>query len=76
MSTLTGKKVTLHDMCLRDGMHPKRHRISTEQLIAIAKGLESAADGELRIASALNRHLPDPHKDAAGTVETDEAVAS
>jgi broad specificity phosphatase PhoE len=34
------------------------------------------ADGELRIASALNRHLPDPHKAAAGTVDSGEAVAS
>ena len=33
------------------------------------------ADGELRIASALNRHLPDPHKAAAGTIGADEAVA-
>jgi broad specificity phosphatase PhoE len=34
------------------------------------------ADGELRIASALNRHLPDPHNAAAGTVDPEEAVAS
>jgi len=34
------------------------------------------ANGELRIASALNRHLPDPHKAAAGTVDSGEAVAS
>jgi hypothetical protein len=32
--------------------------------------------GTLRIASALNRHLPDPHKAAAGTVDPEEAVAS
>src|SRR5436190_3924667 len=34
------------------------------------------ADGKLRIASALNRHLPDPHKAAAGTVDSEKAVAS
>ena len=39
---LSGKKVTLHDMCLRDGMHPKRHQISIEQMIAIASGLDAA----------------------------------
>jgi 4-hydroxy-2-oxovalerate/4-hydroxy-2-oxohexanoate aldolase len=39
---LAGRKVLLHDMCLRDGMHPKRHRISLEQMIAIATALDAA----------------------------------
>jgi 4-hydroxy-2-oxovalerate/4-hydroxy-2-oxohexanoate aldolase len=39
---LRGKKVTLHDMSLRDGMHPKRHQISLEQMIAVATGLDEA----------------------------------
>jgi len=39
---LQGKKITLHDMCLRDGMHPKQHQISVEQMVAIAKGLDEA----------------------------------
>ncbi len=39
---LQGKKVTLHDMSLRDGMHPKRHQISLEQMIAVATGLDGA----------------------------------
>jgi 4-hydroxy-2-oxovalerate/4-hydroxy-2-oxohexanoate aldolase len=42
MSTLTGKRVTLHDMSLRDGMHPKRHQISIEQMVAVATGLDEA----------------------------------
>ncbi|AUM12334.1 4-hydroxy-2-oxovalerate aldolase [Ketobacter alkanivorans] len=37
-----GKKITLHDMCLRDGMHPKRHQISIDQMIDIACALDDA----------------------------------
>ena len=39
---LHGKKVLLHDMCLRDGMHPKRHQISIEQMVRIAGALDAA----------------------------------
>ncbi|MBN9421903.1 MAG: 4-hydroxy-2-oxovalerate aldolase [Candidatus Accumulibacter sp.] len=40
--TLKGKKITVHDMTLRDGMHPKRHLISLEQMKRIACGLDAA----------------------------------
>lgn len=40
--TIKGKKITLHDMTLRDGMHPKRHLMSLEQMKAIAMGLDNA----------------------------------
>lgn len=39
---LSNKKVTLHDMSLRDGMHAKRHQISLEQMVDIATGLDEA----------------------------------
>ena len=39
---LSGRKVTLHDMCLRDGMHPKQHQISLAQMISVAEGLDDA----------------------------------
>ncbi|HEV7912188.1 MAG TPA: 4-hydroxy-2-oxovalerate aldolase [Albitalea sp.] len=42
MSTLKGRTVTLHDMTLRDGMHPKRHQMTLEQMRHIAQGLDDA----------------------------------
>lgn len=39
---LKGKKVTLHDMSLRDGMHAKQHQISLDQMVSIATGLDQA----------------------------------
>ena len=39
---LTGRKVTLHDMCLRDGMHPKQHQITVEEMVDIAGALDDA----------------------------------
>ncbi len=37
-----GRKVKLHDMCLRDGMHSMRHQISVEQMIAVSTALDDA----------------------------------
>lgn len=42
MSQLKGRKITVHDMTLRDGMHPKRHLMTLEQMTTIAKGLDAA----------------------------------
>jgi len=39
---LRGKKILLHDNCLRDGMHPKQHQISIDQMVTIASGLDAA----------------------------------
>lgn len=39
---LENKEVILHDMCLRDGMHAKRHQISLQQMIDVAKGMDEA----------------------------------
>lgn len=36
------KKITLHDMTLRDGMHPKRHLMTLEQMKDVAQGLDAA----------------------------------
>ena len=40
--TLKGKKIRVHDMTLRDGMHPKRHQMSLLQMKTIAQGLDAA----------------------------------
>lgn len=39
---LKGRKITLHDMTLRDGMHPKRHQMTLAQMKTIAQGLDAA----------------------------------
>ena len=41
-SNLQGRKVLLHDMCLRDGMHAKREQISVEQMVRVATALDDA----------------------------------
>ena len=35
-------RVVLHEMSLRDGMHPKRHQITLEQMIQVATALDEA----------------------------------
>jgi len=40
--TANAKRILLHDMCLRDGMHPKRHQISLDQMISVATALDEA----------------------------------
>lgn len=39
---LKGRQVTVHDMTLRDGMHPKRHQMTLDQMKTIACGLDAA----------------------------------
>lgn len=39
---LQGKKITVHDMCLRDGMHPKQHQITVDEMVTIARAMDEA----------------------------------
>ena len=39
---LDGKRVILHDMSLRDGMHACRHQISIEDMVKVACALDEA----------------------------------
>lgn len=41
-SSLEGRKVTLHDMSLRDGMHAKREQIPVAKMVEIASALDRA----------------------------------
>lgn len=39
---IKGKKVVLHDMCLRDGMHAKRHLITVDEMVTLASAMDEA----------------------------------
>lgn len=41
-SPLAGRKVLVHDMCLRDGMHAKRHQLTLDEMKTLAKAMDDA----------------------------------
>ena len=53
MSALSDRRVVLHDMTLRDGMHPKRHQITLEQMVAIAGALDAQVEAACNSALGL-----------------------
>tara|TARA_B100001057_G_scaffold401536_1_gene413052 strand:- start:423 stop:1454 length:1032 start_codon:yes stop_codon:yes gene_type:complete len=36
------KPITVHDMCLRDGMHAKRHQITVNEMVKVSKAMDEA----------------------------------
>jgi len=48
-STVKGRKVMLHDMCLRDGMHALSEQISVEQMVKVATALDDAGVPMLQV---------------------------
>ncbi|MDI4665637.1 4-hydroxy-2-oxovalerate aldolase [Xanthobacter autotrophicus] len=47
--SLKGRRIILHDMCLRDGMHAKREQISIDQMVKVATGLDDAGVPYLQV---------------------------
>jgi len=47
---MNNNKIILHDMCLRDGMHAKRHQISLDQMITLATALDDAGVPMIEVA--------------------------
>jgi 4-hydroxy-2-oxovalerate/4-hydroxy-2-oxohexanoate aldolase len=41
-SPLAGRKVLVHDMCLRDGMHAMRHQLSLDDMRTLAAAMDGA----------------------------------
>ncbi len=48
-SHLDGRKIIVHDMCLRDGMHAKREQITLDQMVAVARALDDAGVPMLQV---------------------------
>lgn len=44
------RRVVLHDMSLRDGMHAKREQISTEKMVEVACGLDEAGVSLIQVS--------------------------
>ena len=40
---LDKKTITVHDMCLRDGMHAKRHQITVSEMVRVSKAMDEAS---------------------------------
>lgn len=47
---LQGRKIQLHDMCLRDGMHAKGHQISIDEMVRLSTALDDAGVERIEIA--------------------------
>ena len=54
---LHGKCITVHDMGLRDGMHPKRHQITLQQMKDIACGLDAAGVPLIEVTLTSGKYL-------------------
>lgn len=73
-----GRKVIVHDMCLRDGMHAKKEQISIEQMIKVATAIDAAGVPYLQVTHGAGlggnslQHGFAPHSNE----EYIEAVAS
>ncbi|MGQ3671501.1 4-hydroxy-2-oxovalerate aldolase [Xanthobacter sp. TB0136] len=77
-SRLDGRKVALHDMSLRDGMHAKREQIPVEMMVKIATDLDAAGVPYLQVThgAGLGGNSIQHGRALASNAEYISAVAS
>lgn len=77
-SDLKGRKVILHDMCLRDGMHAKREQMTVDQMIKVGCALDEAGVPYLQVThgAGLGGNSIQHGKAPFSNEEYIEAVAS
>ncbi len=69
--SLKGRKIVIHDMTLRDGMHAKREQISIEQMVKVATALDAAGVPLLQVTHGAGvggnslQHGRAPHSNEA-----------
>jgi len=86
-SSLAGKKIIVHDMCLRDGMHAKKEQISLQQMATVAAALDAAGVPMIQVShgaglggSSLQHgfapHSNEDYWDAVAPVLTDTVMSA
>lgn len=84
---IKGRKVLVHDMCLRDGMHAKREQISVAEMIKVATALDEAGVPLIQVSHGAGLggnslqhgfalHSNEEYWDAVGSVLTQAKMSA